>query len=108
MIDLSDGLSSDLMHICEASGVGAFIRSENLPINTDLANHFPNDKCLDMALNGGEDFELLFTVSKNNISHPKLAGFTNIGEITANVGIIELSIGKKKSILKPGGYIHFS
>ncbi|MBK6751944.1 MAG: thiamine-phosphate kinase [Pyrinomonadaceae bacterium] len=107
MIDLSDGLSSDLQHICNASVVGASLRSESLPINRDLSIHFAGQECLDMALNGGEDFELLFTVSKKNISHPNLAGFTHIGEVTANAGIIELSIDGEPQILQPKGYRHF-
>ncbi len=106
-IDLSDGLSSDLNHICEASGVGACIRTENLPMNTDLGVHFPANECLDMALNGGEDFELLFTVSEKNISHLNLLQFTCIGEVTANVGIVELSIDGKATVLQPKGYQHF-
>ncbi len=107
MIDLSDGLSSDLRHVCNASKTGATIYLENLPIHPYVKHHFSTDESLDMALNGGEDFELLFTVSKKNISHPKLAEFKHIGEVTANVGIIELSIGGKLQILKPKGYQHF-
>lgn len=107
MIDLSDGLSSDLNHVCDASGVGAGLRAESLPVNADLPAHFPADECLDMALNGGEDLELLFTVSKKNISQLNLPQFTCIGEITANVGIIELSIDGKTQILQPKGYQHF-
>jgi len=107
MVDLSDGLSSDIRHICEASRTGASLYSESLPLNADLSAHFPANECLDMALNGGEDFELLFTVSKKNISHPKLTGFTHIGEITANVGIIELSRAGEAQVLPPKGYRHF-
>lgn len=107
MIDLSDGLSSDLRHICNASTVGAFLRSESVPVNADLPAHFSAKDCTEMALNGGEDFELLFTVSKKNILHPKLGEFTHIGDITANVGMIELSIDGKSQILEPKGFRHF-
>lgn len=107
MIDLSDGLSSDLRHICNASGVGASILSESLPVHADLRDHFPANECIDMALNGGEDFELLFTVSEKNISHLNSPHFTRIGEVTANVGIIELSTASKPQILEPNGYRHF-
>ncbi len=107
MIDISDGLSSDLRHICNSSGVGASIRSSSVPINADLHVHFPENECLDMALNGGEDFELLFTVSKKNISDPVLAPFACIGEVTENVGIIELMTNHGTEILQPKGYRHF-
>jgi len=107
MIDISDGLSSDLRHVCEASGVGSLLTAERLPIHADLPAHFPADECFDMTLNGGEDFELLFTVSKKNISHLDLPQFTRIGEVTSNVGIIELSIDGYTRVLQPKGYQHF-
>lgn len=66
MIDLSDGISSDLAHVCGMSGVGARIHVDRLPIDDDLRNYFHSDDFLEMALNGGEDFELLFTVSPEN------------------------------------------
>ncbi len=56
MIDLSDGLSSDLRHICHASEVGAKIHDKKIPFQSQIAD-------LNSALNGGEDFELLFTVN---------------------------------------------
>lgn len=107
MIDISDGLSSDLAHICDDSGVGAMIDSARLPIDPDLAVHFPIDECVEMALNGGEDFELLFTASEKSISHLRSGDFTRIGRITANVGIIELDREGKTGILEPKGYRHF-
>ena len=63
MIDLSDGLSGDLMHVCRASGVGAKIFADKIPLHKNLlsiADSF--EEKLNFALNGGEDFELLFTV----------------------------------------------
>lgn len=65
MIDISDGLSSDLLHICTSSGVGCRIYQEKIPIDqatATLANEFRMNPLVP-ALNGGEDYELLFTVS---------------------------------------------
>ena len=65
MIDLSDGLSSDINHLCEESAVGALIESALFPIDkyvTELCGRRALDP-LQLALHGGEDFELLFTVS---------------------------------------------
>ena len=64
MIDLSDGLSSDLLHICEQSKVGCLIYEERLPIDyqTAMMAELFNLNVTTVALNGGEDYELLFTV----------------------------------------------
>ena len=70
MIDLSDGLSSDLHHLCQESRVGAVIESAQIPVDplvAELAGRRALDPLI-LALNGGEDFELLFTVSPENIS----------------------------------------
>ncbi len=56
-IDLSDGLLSDLAHICESSSVGAEIETRKVPVPDELKNEYPED-CLDLALSGGEDYEL--------------------------------------------------
>ena len=104
MIDLSDGLSSDLRHICRASKVGAKIYDEKIPFQSQIAD-------LNLALNGGEDFELLFTVNtkkKNRLE--KVLGnyhFSHIGEITANAEIIELILDQKTEVLEPKGFRHF-
>lgn len=107
MIDISDGLSSDLFHVCESSGVGAYIWAEKIPVDPDLTGYFGAGECLDLALHGGEDFELLFTVAEEHISQLKGSDFTRIGEITPNVGIIELSIGGDSRELPPKGFRHF-
>ncbi len=107
MIDLSDGISSDLRQICIMSGVGSQIDSDRLPTNTDLSSYFSKDDSLDMVLNGGEDFELLFTVAEKNILHLKPPHCSRIGKVTANNGIIELTGDSETIILQPKGYQHF-
>lgn len=108
MIDLSDGLSSDLAHLCGASGVGAVIDATKIPIHRKLKRIFRRpDEQLEMALNGGEDFELLFTVDEKKVSAEKFSPFFRIGSVTANVGMIELIVGSKIQILEPKGYRHF-
>jgi thiamine-monophosphate kinase len=59
-IDISDGLSQDLRHVCEASKLGAVVRLADVPISEHLASTFPDD-AVAMAVSGGEDYELLFT-----------------------------------------------
>ena len=88
MIDVSDGLSTDLAHLCQASGVGARVLAERIPaveLPADLVRRF-RANALELALNGGEDYELLFTVPNRQAARlPKrLAGvkLTPIGEIT--------------------------
>lgn len=107
MIDISDGLSSDLSHICESSRVGAQLLADSIPVDPDLSTHFDTEARLDMALNGGEDLQLLFTVSEENIPKLNSPDFTRVGEITANVGIIELSNAGELRKLPPKGFQHF-
>lgn len=108
MIDLSDGLSSDLRHLCLESRVGAKILGNKIPFESEISNfRFQIDEKLELALNGGEDFELLFTANRKKISRQKNYDFYCIGEITENVGRIELIIDGKVEILDPKGFRHF-
>ncbi len=115
MIDISDGLASDLSHICESSKVGAKLYADKIPLDLSLPRLTESfEDQMHLALNGGEDFQLLFTVPAEKFSQLS-AGliedenglFTVIGEITANIGIIELVRDGKAEILKPQGYRHF-
>jgi thiamine-monophosphate kinase len=85
MIDISDGLASDLMHICEESGTGAVIYADKIPVDPttiSLAEEFKTDP-LTYALNGGEDYELLFTVKPTEYEAVSaIAGISVIGHIT--------------------------
>lgn len=107
MIDISDGLSSDLCHICESSECGAKIIEELLPIDARLTSHFNSKLAIDLALHGGEDFELLFTVPQEKISLLENEPVSKIGIVTSNVGIIELITNGEAAILSPKGYQHF-
>jgi thiamine-monophosphate kinase len=107
MIDLSDGLSSDLRHICAASSVGAKVYTNQLPINSKLMTQFGDAQSLDFALNGGEDFELLFTADEKKFLSPESVRISKIGKITSDTGKIELVRDGKTEILLPKGYRHF-
>ena len=111
MMDLSDGLSVDLPRLCAASGVGAEILTEQIPL-------FPASAAwgcdpLDLALHGGEDFELLFTVAKRNVvaferSYPrKFPPVTRIGNLTGRTGVITLRSGAASKKLPERGFDHF-
>jgi thiamine-monophosphate kinase len=109
MIDISDGLSSDLLHICRASEVGAKLFFDKIPT---YLNEFPQNlsskiQTSNYIFDGGEDFELLFTVNSKNILDKKLTNFHHIGELTQNTGNIELIRDSKSTVLLPKGYQHF-
>lgn len=108
MIDLSDGLSSDLAHICRASGVGARIYANDIPFSAELMEFAGSvDVMLDLTLNGGEDFELLFTSPEPDLGSRLALDIFRIGEITPNSGVIELEREGKTELLPPGGFHHF-
>jgi thiamine-monophosphate kinase len=116
MMDISDGLSTDLARLCITSKVGAEIRSESIPgaaLPAPLSNRL---KCLTldplkMALHGGEDYELLFTVSPRNIGKlskaPGFSQLTAIGEVTRGGKIMLISPDGSKKPLKSGGWDPF-
>lgn len=85
MMDVSDGLSSELLHICKASGVGCRVYEDRIPIDYQtacMAEEF-NMNMVTAAMNGGEDYELLFTVPlTDNENVGKLEGVKVIGYVT--------------------------
>jgi thiamine-monophosphate kinase len=115
-IDVSDGLSTDLRHLCEESGVAAVIDASALPIHpmADLAQAAGwTDSALELALHGGEDYELLFTAPPSIKVPKKIAGIsmTAIGTITKtsrNVPVIKMirDNGAVQS-LQASGWEHF-
>ncbi len=112
MIDISDGLSSDLAHICEQSRVGALINAKKIPLSpwlcrtADKLDHPP----IHYALSGGEDYELLLTVPTSRIRELQALGIplTEIGEITRTRKILIVDSRGHKSPLQPTGYNHFA
>jgi thiamine-monophosphate kinase len=97
MIDISDGLSSDLLHICKQSDVGSAIYEEKLPIDVETFNaatEFNLDPLI-CALNGGEDYELLFTIKQEDYEKIKsIKEVSVIGHITeknAGVSLVDKS-----------------
>ncbi len=85
MIDISDGLSSDLLHICKQSSVGCKLYTDKIPIHAEtkrMADEFEMEPLV-AALNGGEDYELLFTVPVSEFDKLKTQpGISIIGHIT--------------------------
>ncbi len=102
MIDTSDGLSIDLGHICDESGVGAVIYSESLP-------RLPGPKGLQFALHGGEDYELLFTAAPRAKVPELIAGVhvTRIGEVVSGDAIRVADAQGRSRQLQPQGWQHF-
>lgn len=90
MIDVSDGLASELFHVCKGAGLGARIMEENLPIDdqTFLAASEMNLSPLTAALNGGQDYELLFSIRQSDYERvKKLSDISVIGFLTAEPAI---------------------
>lgn len=111
MIDVSDGIGSDLMHICYQSGVGASLFEEMLPIDKmtyDTALEFKIDP-VTCIINGGEDYELLFTINQKDYEklkdHPDIHFVGYIQEKSKGVNLV--TKGKNKVPIKAQGWQHF-
>ena len=112
MMDLSDGLSSDLRRLCEASRVGAVIRSDRLPtVGMIKVGSKGRVDPLKLALHGGDDYELLFTVPKGKarLLPPTLSGvtITPIGEVTRAREVTVIDGIDRSRVLKPRGWDPF-
>lgn len=112
MIDISDGLASEVLHLCRESNVGCNVYDEKIPIDPDTYNtarefHLDPATC---ALNGGEDYELLFTIQQSD--YDKIKGnphFTVVGHMTKNNGEAYL-VNENGALLpiKAQGWKHFN
>lgn len=106
-IDISDGLLSDLGHLCRASGVGARLWAAAIPTHPHLRQAF-GAEALRLALTGGEDYELLFTVPQEVMARARQAlSFTVIGQTRAGVGIEVVDETGAPLPLSRKGWEHF-
>lgn len=116
MIDLSDGLATDLRHVCRAGVVGAEIEDALVPISREAAALRDRMSPLQHALYDGEDFELVFTVPAGRAAdfEPAWASqfelpCTRIGRITPDTGVIlAVDASGTRSLIPEGGFNHFA
>jgi thiamine-monophosphate kinase len=114
MIDISDGLSTDLCHVLEESGCGAIIHATSLPMAECALSLSPTDSSIDLlslALHGGEEYELLFTSRPESegdlleLSNSMGVRITAIGETVVGSGL-QLEHNKLTEPVLPAGYEH--
>lgn len=110
-IDISDGLAADLAHICVASAVGAELDTDKLPLAPEVRKA---DDALALALSGGDDYELCFTVPADREMMLSLAlggdlpACTRIGTVTEGEGLVLLDAEGVRLSLPAAGFNHFS
>lgn len=111
-IDVSDGLAADLGHILEASGVGARLDVETLPLSRAMAHAVPRERAWELALASGDDYELCLTVAPERLAEARQrlralpGGATVIGTVTADGGLQCLA-GDGRPFRPAPGYRHF-
>jgi thiamine-monophosphate kinase len=110
-IDLSDGLSTDLAHLCRESRVGAQISASALPVHSLALKDAPSpEHALSLALHGGEDYELLFAAPAATRVPRTIAGvpITRIGTLVRGSAITLVDSTGRKHPLEPAGWEHFT
>jgi thiamine-monophosphate kinase len=114
MMDISDGLSTDLGRLCSASGVAGRVYAQKLPlvkVPARLAKQLKSADPMRMALHGGEDYELLFTIPKRLApklrSAPGFKNLTEIGEIVPGKGVVLVDADGRERSLSPRGWDPF-
>lgn len=112
-IDISDGLSSDLSHILKASGVGAILYEDNLPLSEVLKDKIPKLHQTEFILDSGDEYELCFTVPKNKkvdflkkINDNDMCCY-EIGEITESHSFLLKQSNHQMTPIKRNGFKHF-
>jgi thiamine-monophosphate kinase len=117
MMDLSDGLAKDLSRLCLASGVGARVELASVPIAPALRDGSSTlgVDALDLAIGGGEDYELLVTMSAAAVGRASEelrerfgVALTIVGEIVEGAGIISIDALGRETPLPPEGWDHFA
>ena len=110
MIDISDGLSSEILHLCKNSGLGCRIYEEKIPIaqeSLDTCEEFKLEAST-IALSGGEDYELLFTIDSKDLekveNHPD---FSVIGHMTKESDVNLITKGGKTTPISSMGWKSF-
>ncbi|MGH7697224.1 MAG: thiamine-phosphate kinase, partial [Candidatus Dormibacteria bacterium] len=114
MTDLSDGLVLDLGRLCASSGQGAELWLDHLPLEAELADRLP-DRARELALSGGEDFELLASLPRDRLGElrrawsSELPALSEIGELSADPGVRLWSRPGGEQVPAPGrsGFRHF-
>jgi thiamine-monophosphate kinase len=117
MMDLSDGLAKDLSRLCIASGVGARVRLADVPIPEAVraaAAALAVDP-LDLAISGGEDYELLATIAPTEVDGARERlrdrfglALTQVGDIVEGQGLVAVDAHGAESTMEPKGWDHFA
>ncbi|TNF53648.1 MAG: thiamine-phosphate kinase, partial [Burkholderiales bacterium] len=113
-MDVSDGLLGDLAKLCEASGVGAVLDLERLPVSGELAQRHSAAECERLVLSGGDDYELLFTAAPDQRERILQAAadtattVSRIGDVTADRALVILDESGQPLPGRFGGYDHFA
>jgi thiamine-monophosphate kinase len=108
-MDVSDGLLGDLTKLCAASGVGATLELDALPVSAELISRYCREECEKLVLHGGDDYELLFTLPADGLVPLQSAGsqrLTRIGRIIAGSDV-RCTRGGVDVAVSGGGYDHF-
>jgi thiamine-monophosphate kinase len=111
MMDLSDGIATDLPRLCQSSQCGANLDQKLIPIHADVQHYYPANEWLWHALSDGEDFELLFTCSPEIgrrliVAQPPESELTKVGEIIAQSGVYLVGDNGKPLPLADSGFVH--
>ncbi|MEZ4697701.1 MAG: thiamine-phosphate kinase [Rhodothermales bacterium] len=111
MIDVSDGLASEVNHLCRRSGCGAIVRASDIPLHDQthrVATEFGESPTL-YQLQGGEDYELLFAAPESELKKLKDSSYAVIGEFVAREeGVVLQHADGTEEELKPIGWDHFA